>query len=307
MASHAVLAYGAVVDLVAACRVFVQVGERGSFTLGAEAVRVPQSVASRRVAALEEHFGERLFDRSARRAALTAFGRDMLPSAKRLVQLAEALEYHAEQAKLRPFGLAVPETCSVRHLAMLDAAARDEDTVLDFRTAGPAERTELLRSREVRAALVAVPPAGADWTVPLGVASPTDSGRGPLHLETLRPGRAQRAFRRIWIQPEDDVPHVRDRLEQTGHRVALVPAQVAVAASLTAAVAATMHTDDFLLCSAAQADDLGLYWRRLAGTPLARGYGLSAVAGDDADRVRAGLWAQVARALGAPTDAKERA
>ncbi|MET7796147.1 LysR family transcriptional regulator [Streptomyces decoyicus] len=295
------------VDLVAACRVFVQVGERGSFTLGAEAVRVPQSVASRRVAALEEHFGERLFDRSTRRAALTAFGRDMLPSAKRLVQLAEALEYHAEQAKLRPFGLAVPETCSVRHLAMLDAAARDEDTVLDFRTAGPAERTELLRSREVRAALVAVPPAGADWTVPLGVASPTDSGRGPLHLETLRPGRAQRSFRRIWIQPEDDVAHVRDRLEQTGHRVALVPAQVAVAASLTAAVAATLHTDDFLLCSPAQADDLGLCWRRLAGTPVARGYSVSAVAGDDADRVQAGLWTQVARALGAPTDAKVRA
>ncbi|QZY20959.1 LysR family transcriptional regulator [Streptomyces decoyicus] len=296
-----------VVDLVAACRVFVQVGERGSFTLGAEAVRVPQSVASRRVAALEEHFGERLFDRSTRRAALTAFGRDMLPSAKRLVQLAEALEYHAEQAKLRPFGLAVPETCSVRHLAMLDAAARDEDTVLDFRTAGPAERTELLRSREVRAALVAVPPAGADWTVPLGVASPADSGRGPLHLETLRPGRAQRSFRRIWIQPEDDVPHIRDRLAQTGHRVALVPAQVAVAASLTAAVAATMHTDDFLLCSAAQADDLGLCWRRLAGAPVARGYSVSAVAGDDADRVQAGLWTQVARALGAPTDTKERA
>jgi DNA-binding transcriptional LysR family regulator len=45
-------------DLVASCRVFVHVGERGSFTLGAAAARVPQSVASRRIAALEEHFGE---------------------------------------------------------------------------------------------------------------------------------------------------------------------------------------------------------------------------------------------------------
>lgn len=296
-----------VVDLVAACRVFVQVGERGSFTLGAEAARVPQSVASRRVAALEEHFGERLFDRSTRRAALTPFGRDMLPSAKRLVQLAEALEYHAEQAKLRPLGLAVPETCSVRHLAMLDAAARDKDTVLDFRSAGPAERAELLRSREVRAALLAVPAADADWTVPLGVASPTDHGTAPLHLESLRPGRAQRSFRRIWIQPEDDVPHIRDRVEQTGHRVALVPAQIAVAASLTAAVAATMRADDFLLCSVAQADELGLGWRRLAGTPVARGYSVSAVTGDDAERVRVGFWEQVARALGTPTDGKERA
>lgn len=292
---------------MAACRVFVQVGERGSFTLGAEAVRVPQSVASRRIAALEEHFGERLFDRSTRRAALTAFGRDMLPSAKRLVQLAEAMEYNAEQLKLRPLSLAVPDTCSVRHLAMLDSAAREGETVLDFRPAGPVERAELLRSHEVRAALVAVPPAGADWTVALGVASPAGgSGTGPLHLETLRPGRTQGTFRRVWIQPEDDVPHIRDRLEQMGHRTALVPAQITVAASLTAAVAATMRSGDLLLCSSPQAEELGLRWRPLAGAPVARGYGASAVTGDDAARVRTGLWKDVARALGTRTDTGEQ-
>jgi hypothetical protein len=43
----------------------------------------------------------------------------MLPSAKRLVQLADALEFHAEQAKLRPFSLAMPETCPVAGLARL--------------------------------------------------------------------------------------------------------------------------------------------------------------------------------------------
>lgn len=37
-----------------------------------------QPVASRRVAALEERFGEQLFERMSRRAVLTAFGRDML-------------------------------------------------------------------------------------------------------------------------------------------------------------------------------------------------------------------------------------
>jgi DNA-binding transcriptional LysR family regulator len=136
-------------DLVASCRVFIHVGERGSFTLGAAAARVPQSVASRRIAALEEHFGERLFDRSARRAELTAFGRDMLPPAKRLVQLAEEMEYHAERARLRPLSLAVPGTCPVRQLALLDAAVRDKGTVLDIHTADPAERAELLRSGRV--------------------------------------------------------------------------------------------------------------------------------------------------------------
>jgi DNA-binding transcriptional LysR family regulator len=288
-------------DLVGACRVFVHVGERGSFTLGAAAAQVPQSVASRRIAALEEHFGARLFDRSARRAALTPFGRDMLASAKRLVQLADALEYDAEQAKLRPLGFAVPETCSLRQLAMLDAAARAQSTVLDFRPAGPALRAELLRSHEVRAALLAVPPADADWTVPLGVAAATKSGPQPLRLDTLRPGRTRRSLRRLWIQPEDDVPHVRDRLEQLGLRAALVPAQITVAVSLIAAVSETLRTDGFLLCSVAQAEELGLCWRPLAGATIARGYRVSAVSGDDAQRLHAGLWEQVARAVGVPT------
>ena len=292
-------------DLVAACRVFVYVGERGSFTLGAAAARVPQSVASRRIAALEEHFGGRLFDRPARRAALTAFGRDMLPSAKRLVQLAESMEHHAEQAKLRPLSVGIPETCPVRLLAILDAAARRQGTVLVFRSAGPAERAELLRSGQVRAALIAVPPGDADWTVPLGVASPADTGTQPLYIETLRPGRGQRSFRRIWIQPEDDVPHVRDRLEQIGHRAALMPAQITVAASLIAAASETMRAGDFLLCSPPQADELGLRWRELAGAPVARGYSLSAVTGDDAGRVTAGLWDHVARALGTPSQSGE--
>jgi DNA-binding transcriptional LysR family regulator len=293
------------VDLVAACRVFVYVGERGSFTLGAAAARVPQSVASRRIAALERHFGERLFDRSARRAVLTAFGRDMLPSAKRLVQLADAMEYNAEQAKLRPLTLAVPDTCSVRERALLDAAAREEGMVLDFRTAGPAERAELLKSGEVRVALVAVPQGEATWVVPLGVASATYDGAEPLHIETLRPGRTQRSFRRVWIQPEDDVPHIRDRLEQMGHRAALVPAQITVASSLTAAVSDAIRAGNLLLCPAAQADELGLYWRPITGASVARGYGVSAATGDDAERVRERLRIPVARCLGVPVEAEE--
>lgn len=301
-------------DLLTACRVFVLVGERGSFTLGAAAARVPQSVASRRVAALERHFGERLFDRSTRRAALTAFGREMLPSAKRLVELADTMEFNAEQAKLRPMALAVPETCSVRHLSELEAAARAEGTVLDFRAAGPAARAELLRDHDVRAALLAVPPSGADWRVPLGVATdstgPTDphgesdGDAGPLRLDTLRTSRARPSRRRLRIQPEDDVPHIRDRLEQLGHRAALVPAQITTAPSLTAAVSDVLRGDDFLLCPPAQARELGLHWRPLSGDPVARGYSVSSTNSEDAQRIRDRLTEHVARALGAGTDAK---
>jgi hypothetical protein len=54
-------------------------------------------------------------------------------------------------------------------------------------------------------------------------------------LSALRPSRAEASYRRIWIQPEDDVPHVRDPLQHAGHRAALLPAQITVAASLVAA------------------------------------------------------------------------
>jgi DNA-binding transcriptional LysR family regulator len=291
------------VDLVNACRVFVQVGEHGGFTLGASAAQVPQSVASRRVAALEEHFGQRLFDRSARRAVLTAFGRDMLAPAKRLVELADALEYHAQEAKLRPLTLAVPETCGLRHLARLDAVAREAGLVLDVRSAGPAERAELLRARGVRACVEAVPPGDATWTVPLGLASAGASATSPVRLSSLRPSRAETSYRRLWIQPEDDVPHVRDVLRHAGHRAALLPAQITVATSLVAAAGQALRSDrDFLLCSARQADDLGLGWRPITGSAVARGYVVSAMTGDDAARVRDMLGKWLARALGVPME-----
>src|ERR1700761_2239292 len=270
-------------DLLAACRVFVSVGERGSFTLGAAAARVPQSVASRRIAALETHFGERLFDRSTRRAALTPFGRDMLGSARQLVQLADALESHAEQARLRPLSLAIPEICPVRALATLSAAAPEHGVVLEFRPAGPAQRAELVATAQVRAALGTVPPAAP---------------RGAFQMDSLRPSRTQRLARRLWIQPEDDVPHIRDPLQQLGHRAALLPAQIVVAASLVAATAETLRTGDLLLCSAGQAAELGLRHRAIAGSPVARGYRVSVAAGDDPDRLRTGLGPAIARALG---------
>ena len=289
-------------DLVNACRVFAQVAEHGSFTLGAAAARVPQSVASRRVAALEEHLGQPLFDRSARRAVLTAFGRDMLAPAKRLVELADALEYHAQEAKLRPLTLAVPETCDMWHLARLDAAARAAGLVLDLRHAGPAERAELLRSRAVRAAVEAVPADDAVWVVPLGLAASGRRGAASAaRLSALRPSRADESYRRIWIQPEDDVAHIRDTLRHAGHRAALLPGQIVVAASLVAGAGEALRSGDLLLCSARQGDDLGLAWRPIADVSVSRGYAVSALTGDDASRVRDVLGAGIGRALGVPS------
>ncbi|MFG2828193.1 LysR family transcriptional regulator [Streptomyces sp. NPDC048434] len=287
-------------DLVGACRAFVSVSERGSFTVGAAAARMSQSVASRRVAALEERFGEPLFERTSRRAVLTPFGRDMLPAARRLVLAADVLHHEAEVAKLKPWRLAVPDICSTARLARLIADARGHGVTLDLRAAAPAERTELLHSQQVRAALLAVPRDEATWSVPLGLAGAQDPGVKRLYVETLRMGRASLGRpRRIWIQPEDDVPHIRDPLTRLRDAVGLRPAQLAVAADHTTAAAEALCSRDVLLCSPAQAEELALCWCPIGEITLTRGFVLAAAAAGNPDHIRARLGEDIARCLGA--------
>ncbi|WP_022927463.1 LysR family transcriptional regulator [Patulibacter americanus] len=295
-------------DLVAASRAFVAVAERGSFTDGAAIAGVPQSVASRRVAALERHLGQRVFDRTTRRIVLTPFGRDVLPAARRLAELADALEHDAARAALRPLSLAVPETIATRDLAALDVAARAHGySALELVPAGPAARRRLAETAQVRAALVPAPAADAVWTVPLGLATAPDATRAPdapvapvVRLQALRPSRTERSSRTVWLQPEDDVPHVRDRMVREGQSAGLLPSQVAVARTLAAAVAEVLRTTDLLLCSAVQAGELGLSWHPLGDPDVARGYVVSAAVRDDARDLRQRLGVDVAGCLGVP-------
>ncbi|MDR7274312.1 LysR family transcriptional regulator [Catenuloplanes atrovinosus] len=251
-------------DLVAASRAFVAVARHGSFTVGAAALRIPQSVASRRVSALEAHLGGDLLDRSARAVTLTQFGAGLLPAAQRLIRLADELEHDAERARRRPFRLTVPAICPPPALARLVAAARAHGLHLEPVPAGREERAD-------GAALLAVPPDVGVWVVPLGLAARDEP---VTHVERLRPSRADsgRPDRRIWIQPEDDVPHVRDRVTRAGAAAGLRPAQLVVAGSLVEAAAEALSGPDLLLCSAAQAGAHGLAWSPAADLDVARGY-----------------------------------
>jgi DNA-binding transcriptional LysR family regulator len=288
------------VDLVGACRAFVSVSKHGSFTDGAAAARMSQPVASRRIAALEEHFGEPLFERTSRRAVLTSFGRDMLPPARQLVHDADVLLHEAEAVKRKPWRLAMPGVCPTAALARLVADARGVDVHLELRVAPPAMRLELLHSQQVRAAVLAVPPDEAAWSSPLGLAGSAGPGAKRVHLETLRIGRTSTGpAPRIWIQPEDDVPHIRDPLTRERDAVGLRPAQIVVATDLTSAAAEVLCTRDLLLCSPAQARELSLNWRPVGGVPLSRGYALAAGADGDPQHIEARLGDAVARCLGA--------
>ncbi|MFF5636996.1 LysR family transcriptional regulator [Streptomyces sp. NPDC012825] len=287
-------------DLVAASRAFVSVGEHGGFTVGAAAAGMSQPVASRRVAALEEHVGERLFERTSRRAVLTPFGRDLLPSARALVRAADVLLHEAETARRRPWRIAVPAVCGTAALARLVADARTLGIALDLRIEPPAERRDLVRTRQVRAAVLAVPSDEAVWSVPLGVATAADPGTRRVWLETLRIGRTGRGpARRLWIQPEDDVPHVRDPLARLRDAVGLRPAQFAAATDLTDAVAEVLYGEDLLLCSPAQAAGLGLHWRPLGELSPVRGFALCAADGGDPAGTASRLGRALARCLGA--------
>lgn len=289
-------------DVVAACRAFVAVSGHGSFTSGAAAAGIPQSVASRRIAALEEHFGSRLFDRSSRAVRLTQFGRDMLPTARHLVDLADAMAHDAERARLSPLRIAVPDVCAAHRLAILVAEGRRRGLHLEVRLAGPEERARLCRTLETRASLVAVPAATAAWRVPLGLAGRAPFPAPAVSLESLRTSRSGggRTRRRILIQPEDDVPHLRDPLTRLGHAVGLQPAQVTVTPTLVDAAAEALSSPDLLLCSRDQAEEFGLHWCPLAGPALERGYDLAAGVREDAEQLRVNLRADIAWCLGVP-------
>ncbi|WP_157429509.1 hypothetical protein [Actinomadura oligospora] len=68
----------------------------------------------------------------------------------------------------------------------------------------------------------------------------------------------------------------------------------------------TLRTGALLLCSSAQADELGLSWRPLVGEPVARGYQLRASSGVDARAVSEGHREPIARCLGVPADGRGR-
>jgi len=79
-------------DLISAFRVFVRVGETGSFSAVAREMDVTQPAISRQVAALETYLGARLVQRTTRSVSLTEDGHDFLGPARAALQAFEQAE-----------------------------------------------------------------------------------------------------------------------------------------------------------------------------------------------------------------------
>jgi DNA-binding transcriptional LysR family regulator len=290
--------------MLGCCRVFVTVADRHSFTRGAAWIGLSQPVASRRISALEQRLGGQLLDRAGRTATLTTLGQHLLPIARRLVEAADELVLHADETRLAAVPIAIPEGCEVRDVAAVDLAGRDADTNVLLIAAQPRARTELLSLGQVRAAVLACAIAESTWHTTLGVGRALTS-TGPLHLDSLRPDRRRSVTRgpRIWLLPEDDVPHIRDPLVAAAESAGLAPSQVSIAASPAAALASVLASSDVLIASRREARSFDLPWAQLADVDLSRGYVLRSSGSAEVRRLATAVGDALAEALGVePTE-----
>lgn len=294
-------------DLVAACRVLVQLEDQGSVSLAAAAGRVPQSVASRRLAALEQHLGVPLVDRTARRSTVSREGRRLVPAARRLVRLADAFVADASRPRTLPRIVGMPEGLPEQALAALDVASWDLGEPVALQALPLSSRREALDGGLLDAALLPAPPEQDRWRVLLGCASALPLDRAELRLEALRPARrgasaGPLAGAPLVVLPEDDVPHVAERLRRAAAQEALRADAVQVAASRSALLAAVSTRGALGVLGAREAAASGLHWTPFTGPPLVRGY--APIAQDPATVVLLGerLRAAVARCLGADDD-----
>lgn len=99
---------------------FAKVAEERSFKGAARAMGVSVATVSRSVSRLEERLGARLFNRTSRQLALTAFGLTLAERAARIYAEAEEAEDIGREASARPRGLvrlAVPMSFGLRWVA----------------------------------------------------------------------------------------------------------------------------------------------------------------------------------------------
>ncbi|HXQ21910.1 MAG TPA: LysR family transcriptional regulator [Candidatus Acidoferrales bacterium] len=91
-------------DQLSAVRVFVRVADRGSFTQAADDLNLSRSVVSGQVAALEQHLGVRLLNRTTRRVGLTADGSEYVVRCRRILEELEAAEESLRRGSETPTG-----------------------------------------------------------------------------------------------------------------------------------------------------------------------------------------------------------
>lgn len=108
-------------------RTFVVVVRAGSFAAAARQLDISPAMIGRRIAALEEHYGTRLIERTTRSHRLTEAGEAFLARAEVLVEAADHLEEAARGERAELAGrirLSGPTTLGIRRLSPILAGFR---------------------------------------------------------------------------------------------------------------------------------------------------------------------------------------
>lgn len=171
---------------IANLRAFVEVAETRSFSAAAAQLHLTQPAVSKRIAALEEAFRARLFDRIGRTVDLTEAGRALLPRARRILS-----ELDASRRALSDLSGTVGGTLRLgtsHHIGLhrlpptLRAfAARYPEVTLDLHFMDSEAACHAVETGDLELAVVTLPPeprAGLDmqpvWDDPLVVVCAPD-------------------------------------------------------------------------------------------------------------------------------------
>ncbi len=124
-------------DKLNAMQVFVRVAELGSFAAVAQQLGVARSVVTRQVAALEEHLGVRLMERSTRRLMLTVAGAAYLEKCRVILNLVEVAETGVAEDRQAPRGqirVSLPLSYGLKRIVplLLDFARAHAGVTLDM-------------------------------------------------------------------------------------------------------------------------------------------------------------------------------
>ena len=118
-------------------KTFVAVAEHGSFAAAAAQVALTQAAVSLQMRSLEEELRRELFDRSGRVAVLNADGRELLPQARRLLDLFEEMRLPLPGSEVMAGAVAVGAVVSVMGgLSHVVASLKRTYAALDVRLVG---------------------------------------------------------------------------------------------------------------------------------------------------------------------------
>lgn len=238
---------------------FVGVAEDLSFSRAADRLEISQPALSRQIKRLEGELGARLFDRVARRVALTVAGEDLLARARALLQDAESLRTRARDVSGGSSGVlrvgATPQTleslvsqlltryrrvCPKVEVQLVEAGAASLLEQIDHGLVNVAiaglPRGTLLRGRGLfPLAVLAVVPGGHRLSRRRRV-EVTDLVDEPLLLlrkgfmtRQLFDGACQVAHLTPRVILESSSPHCLLSLVEGGHGIAIIPSTVRMA------------------------------------------------------------------------------